>query len=196
MEKRISFLHYILNQDRNSIIYKFFNSQMKKRTKRDWVSTVIEDLELMDIQLEMEQIKTMRKSNFMSIIKDKIQMQTFQDMEKIKSSHTKVKEIEHENMKMQKYLQANSCKITKEEAQLIFKLRCRTINVKRNLKGIYDNLNCTACGTEEETQEHVLKCEELNKNKEKNNVEYSKLFNGTVVEQLKIAKTFKENMKK
>ena len=91
MEKRISFLHYILNQDRNSIIYKFFNSQMKKRTKRDWVSTVIEDLELMDIQLEMEQIKTMRKSNFMSIIKDKIQMQTFQDMEKIKSSHTKVK---------------------------------------------------------------------------------------------------------
>ena len=29
--------------------------------------------------------------------------------------------------------------------------------------------------------------------KEKNNVEYSKLFNGTVVEQLKIAKTFKEN---
>ena len=91
MEKRISFLHYILNQDRNSIIYKFFNTQMKKRTKRDWVSTVIEDLELMDIQLEMEQIKTMKKSNFMNIIKDKIQIQTFQDMEKIKSSHTKVK---------------------------------------------------------------------------------------------------------
>ena len=155
MEKRISFLHYILNQDRNSIIYKFFNTQMKKRTKRDWVSTVIEDLELMDIQLEMEQIKTMRKSNFMSIIKDKIQMQTFQDMEKIKSSHTKVKEIKHENMKMQKYLQANSCKITNKEAQLIFKLRCRTINVKRNLKGMYDNLDCTACGTEEDTQESL-----------------------------------------
>ena len=92
---------------------------------------------------------------------------------------------------MQKYLQANSCKITKEEAQFIFKLRCRTINVKRNLKGMYDNLDCTACGTEEETQEHVLKCEGLNKNTEKNNVEYTKLFNGTVIEQLKIAKTFK-----
>ena len=71
---------------------------------------------------------------------------------------------------MQKYLQANSCKITQEEAQLIFKLRCRTINVKRNMKGMYDNLDCTACGAEEETQEH-----------------------GTVNEKLIIARIFKEN---
>ena len=45
MEKRISFLHYILNEDDNSIIYKFFKTQMKKRTKKDWVSTVIKDIE-------------------------------------------------------------------------------------------------------------------------------------------------------
>ena len=193
MEKRISFLHYILNQDINSIIFKFFKTQMEKRTKRDWVSTVIKDLELMGIKLEMEQIKAMKKSDFMRMIKDKIQTQTFQDMEKIKISHTKVKYVKHENIKMQKYLQANSCKITQEEAQLIFKLRSRTINVKRNLKGMYDNLDCTACGTEEETQEHVLKCKELNKNRENNNIEYEKLFNGTVNDKLMIAKAFKEN---
>ena len=94
---------------------------------------------------------------------------------------------------MQKYLQANSCKITQEEAKLIFKLRCRTINVKRNMKGMYDNLDCTACGAEEETQEHVIKCEKLSKNKEKNDVNYEKLFNGTVDEKLIIARIFKEN---
>ena len=104
-----------------------------------------------------------------------------------------MKNIKHENIKMQKYLQANTCKITQGEAQLIFKLRCRTINVKRNLKGMYDNLDCTACGEEEETQEHIIQCKKLSKNKENNDVKYEKLFNGTVGEKLIIAKIFKEN---
>ena len=46
--------------------------------------------------------------------------------------------------------------MNKEEAQLIFKMRCRVTEVKNNMKGSYDNLECTACGIEDETQIHIL----------------------------------------
>ena len=85
--------------------------------------------------------------------------------------------------------------MTKEDAQLIFKLRCRVTEAKVNLKGKYDELECGACWLEEETQQHIIKCEELNKNKDSAEVEYSKLLNGTVLEKLKIAKVFEDNFK-
>ena len=87
-------------------------------------------------------------------------------------------------MKMQKYLKPNQCKIKIEEAQLIFRLRCRSTNVKVNLKGIYDSLECTACGLEEESQIHVIKCKKLNENRVEKNIKYEKLFYGTVDEKL------------
>ena len=83
--------------------------------------------------------------------------------------------------------------MTKEEAQLIFKLRCRTTEVKINVGGKYDNLECGACGLVEENQEHILECKELNKIESTEKIKYENLLNGTVEEKLKIAKQFKEN---
>ena len=58
----------------------------------------------------------------------------------------------------------------------------------------YDTLECDACGKEEETQEHILVCEELNKDKDNQEFKYENLFNGTVTEQVKIAKRFEGNL--
>ena len=59
------------------------------------------------------------------MVKNKIMVKIFQIMEERKGTHSKVKNIEYENMDMQKYLKPNRCKIKIEEAQLIFKLRYR-----------------------------------------------------------------------
>jgi hypothetical protein len=57
-ERRLGFLHYILNQDPKSIVHRFFKSQMDKRNKRDWVTTVLEDLRYLDLEdLSMENIR-------------------------------------------------------------------------------------------------------------------------------------------
>ena len=50
----------------------------------------------------------------------------------------------------------NNIKMKKEDAQLIFKLRCRMTQIKVNLKGKNDTLECDACGKEEETQQDIL----------------------------------------
>ena len=52
---------------------------------------------------------------------------------------------------MQKYLKPNKSKMSKEEAQLVFKLRCRVTETKVNLKRKYDNLECEACGLKKKT---------------------------------------------
>ena len=62
------------------------------------------------------------------------------------------------------------------------------------MKGMFDEMDCRACGMEEETQIHVIQdCKILNKNRGDMNIKYEKLFNGTVSEKLIIAKIFKEN---
>ena len=64
----------------------------------------------------------------------------------------------------------------------------------QNMKEMFDDRNCRACGLEEESQKHIIQdCIKLSKNRGDMNVKYEKLFNGTVSEKLMIAKIFKEN---
>ena len=196
-EKRLRFLHYILNSDQNSLVHKFFNTQMKHKTKKDWVTTVLEDLKVLDLEhLSMEEIRIMKKTCFTNLIKQNIQLYAFKNLEDLKKSHSKVEKVQHCVLKIQKYLQPNSIKMRKEDAQLIFRLRCRMTQIKVNLKGKYDTLECSACGIEEENQQHVIFCKEINEKRSMENIKYENIFNGTVEEKLKIAKLFKENFDK
>ena len=63
-ERRIMFLHHVLQQKEDSLIFKFFMAQMNSPTAQDWVSTVLEDIEALDIQLELGSIKNMNKVKF------------------------------------------------------------------------------------------------------------------------------------
>ena len=83
-EKRLSFLHYILNEDTKSLIHKFFKAQLKKRTNKDWITTIIEDLEELEINLSFEEIRKMKKEHYMIMVKNKVMVKTFQKMEERK----------------------------------------------------------------------------------------------------------------
>ena len=131
----------------------------------------------------------------MRIIKEGIKSNVFKKLQETKYSHSKVDKVEHNELKIQKYLQPNKEMMNKEVSQLIFKLRCRVTETKVNLKEKYDNLECRVCHKEEENQEHILICGEINKNRKIENIKYEKLFNGTVHEKVKIAQRFKENLK-
>ena len=113
-------------------------------------------------------------------------------LDKWKQTHSKSKNLEHNKIIMQKYLQPNSESIRKEEAQLIFKLRSRMTDVRMNFKGKIDTYECRACKIEEEDKKHIVECQILNKGKEQ--IEYDRIFNGTVREKMKIARRFKYNL--
>ena len=103
----------------------FVQTQLKNRTKRDWGSMVLDDLEKLEMKdTSFEEIGNMKKGYFMKVVK-------LRNEEKVFKSLEKVKKIEHNSMKIQKYLQLNRTEISREEAHLIFKLRCRVTEAKK-----------------------------------------------------------------
>ena len=61
-KRRILFLHYILNEDQNSMLYRFLKTQMKNRKPKDWISTVLKDLGDLNMDVSLENLKIKKKS--------------------------------------------------------------------------------------------------------------------------------------
>ena len=58
------FLHYILKEDKSSLISRFFYTQAKKPDKNDWVTTILENLEYLEICLDFDQIEMTSQYQF------------------------------------------------------------------------------------------------------------------------------------
>ena len=55
---------------------------MKNKTKRDWVTSVHDDLEFLGLgDLDMEQIKNMKKVSFMKMVKENNDIKTFEKLQ-------------------------------------------------------------------------------------------------------------------
>ena len=194
-KRRILFLHYILNQDPKSMLFKFLMTQMKHKKKKDWSVQVFSDLEKLKMDDDVEQIKSMKKLKLKSLLDEKIKMKVFEELNSQKDNHSKVSQLIHDSFEMQKYLKPNNMKITKEEAQEIFKLRSRMSDVKSNYKGKYESLKCEMCDeNEDETQKHILICKRLNiSNEEIPN--YEDIFDGNANKKIAITRKFIQNIK-
>ena len=138
----------------------------------------------------------MNKSGFKRMLNEKTEEKSLNDLNKLKSGHSKVKHLKHSKMQMRKYFKQTGMKQTKEEIKLFFKLRTRMTDIKMNYKGIYDSFECSACKKEEESQAHIFESKEIaKKNEEVYKLEYDKIFEGKVEEQVEIARIFKKLMK-
>ena len=88
-------------------------------------------------------------------------------------------------------------KATKEEIQLIFKLRCRMTDIKTNMRGNYKTFECPLCEGAEDTQIHTYqecKVIETQKKNETEKPNYKKLFENDSRILIEIVRIFKENM--
>ena len=66
--RRVMFLHYILHEDEESLIMRFFKAQIESPCKDDWYLTVIGDLEYLEIYLTFEHIKSASRQSFKNIV--------------------------------------------------------------------------------------------------------------------------------
>ena len=163
------------------------------------MTTILEDIKELNLNVDFEDIRSMKKGVFMNKVKRKTEEKVLKKLEEIKEKHSKVNLLNHPILKMQKYLMPTSVNIRKEECQEIFKLRTKVTDVKMNMKNKYESNECEACGENEETQEHVLNCEiilSMHEEYEKSEKEeYEKIENGSVKEKIKVAKLFMKNIK-
>ena len=139
-KRRLGFLFYILEQKHDSLIYKVLESQMKNQTPKDWVTMVLSDFEKLELDVRIEDLKKMKKSDYINMIKRKIEHKALKDLNRVKESHSKVRELSHPVLKMQKYLMPSNLNLSQEDCQLIFKLRSRVTETTMNMNNCFGEI--------------------------------------------------------
>ena len=190
------FYHSILQENQDSLLYKFLQSQKECPVKGDWILDVQKNLSELEIDDKMDQIKKMSKFRFHTKISKAVKKKAFEDLVKIKNKHSKVKDIEFSNFKMQGYLKSKL--LSNQEAKFLFHSRCRMLPVRCNYGSSYTEHCCPMCNNLEDSQSHLLLCEAL----EDQNViaskvpEYYHLFSSNIEDQAVLVKILKKKLEK
>ena len=200
MASRLMFLWYILNEDDSSLIKRFFKAQENDPCKSDWIESVKENLEYLEIFISFDQIKNSTREQFKCLVDDSIDEKAFEKLisEKDSKNKTKVAHIKYQELSMQEYLKDK--KISIQQKKFIFLLRSRMLDVAGNYPHKYDSKLCPICKEENslDNQEHVLQCRKLMK---RNQVVatpsvYSDFFGDDVNKMVEVASVIKENFQK
>ena len=115
---RLLYLKYILSQNDDSLVRKFFNLQLNEPTRGDWASQCISNLKELEITESLEEIGNMTKSQFLKKIKSQISKKAFEYL--INKRKRKGKEIEYTQLEMAEYLLPINRKLTIEKKEKCF----------------------------------------------------------------------------
>ena len=77
---KLNFLQYILQQEENSILYTMLEAQRNHRVRGDWFSECEETLKSFEIDISIEDIKSMTRKNFRKITKQKSEEIAFKQL--------------------------------------------------------------------------------------------------------------------
>ena len=200
--RRIMFLHHIMNQEKESLLFKFFLDQVKSPTHNDWVNQVLKDLEEIDFEIKFEEIENISKEKFKEMLLLHIHKYSFSELlkkkESRKSENAKGRNIHYEEHSMQNYLEESDIDITLDEKKWIFKCRTDDIDIKGNFQWKHENQSCISCKMNVfENNEHLLNCSKLLGS---NGIvsyipSYKELFGTDLSEQVYVSRILHENFK-
>ena len=175
-------------------------AQLTYPTHKDWVSQVLEDIEYLSIELEIEDIKTMKKECFKKIVKEAVRKNAFIYSQERKESriseNAKGKKIVYEEFAMSEYLSPNEEDLTIEEQKWLISCRVEDIHIKSNHRWKHNNIFCQSCKKNEiENQRHLLYCDFLlGKNYKVTYIpDYDDLYHGNLSEQIYVSRLLREN---
>ena len=198
--RRLLYLHHILQQKEDSLLYKFFMAQLTFPTPKDWVTQVLEDIENLSIELEIEEIKIMKKSTFKKIVKKAVHEKAFSYLQERKNSrnsdNAKGKKLIYSEFVMAEYLCPGEEGCSIDEQKWLFQCRVEDIDIKSNHQWKHKNKHCSSCKKGIiENQSHILYCESLlGKNQNLSYIpDYEDLYKGDIREQIYISRLLKEN---
>ena len=184
---RCLFLKKILEEGKNSQIYRFFELQLKNPIKGDWVSTCLKDLLELEIKETIEEIENMSAYNFKNLIKSKIEIKALEYLQRKRGS--KGKEIKYTKLEMSEYLLPFNSKLNIEEKRRMFEIRNRMTKIPYNFGNKEAKCICGA----EENMHHIYLCNSINNIKPE--IPYNEIYNGNLKNQIYIFKRMENNLK-
>ena len=196
--RRIMFFHYLVTRNSNEMLYKF-------TARNDWTETVKNDFEFFNLDLNIETIKSYKKEKFAKIVQKKVKEAAFQYLLDKKSDHSKMDGIVYDQeLNTQEYLKNSS--FSPHLAKLLFKFRCRMIQVRMNFKLSHADFNCPLCLKNEvapeyfsDSQSHLLTCSVIRRSSivlsANTTVKYEHIFSKNTDEMLQAIKLLKISLK-
>ena len=176
------------------MVTKVFNVQNQFPSKDDWTLQIEEDKKNLNIDINEESIKKMKKAKFKKVLKEKLNKKApnFLYTQRDREDRSKTK-----NLKLfgfQNYLKTTA--LSTKEKKTLFSLRTRMIDVKTNYRNKYKyNMQCRLCEdkSEEESEKHLLKCSKIIQqctNLDISNAKYEDIFSEDIDTQISITKIF------
>ena len=180
--RRMCFLQIILRRKDSELTKRVYKEQRENPLKGDFYTLVKEDFQNIGEVLDESNIVNTSIEAYKSQIKRKTRIAAFNYLQKKQSTHSKVRDVKYNTLKVQKYI--TSPLFSDREVSLLFALRSKYVKeCKANFRSHYpQDILCKFCDKNEpDDQQHMLECIELNKHIKsqelsKNNIEYSDIF--------------------
>ena len=198
MRRRLIYLQHILRQKETSLVKNFFKTQLATLKKKDWGTTVKEDLKHLNIEIPIEEIEHLPKATYIKLIKKKIYQKSFEYLlDKRNTRNGKGMQMCYQKLEIQNYLSSEDIDITNHERKLIFQLRTSmNFKIKSHFRRMHESVLCEGCHLEESNTKHTLQCNILLGRNEL--VSYipdiEDLYGDDEDEQVYIARLIKDNM--
>ena len=85
------------------MLYKFYETQWKHPVKDDWTSQVQKDMEDLDVDMSLEEIKLKSEYSFKKYIKIKMKEYTLEHLLSQKEEHSKMDNLHYVELRIQNY---------------------------------------------------------------------------------------------
>ena len=154
--RRINYLFYILRKSQSDMLYRFFIAQWRYPSKQDWAELVKKDLIDFNLPTELDLIKSKSEYTFKKLVIKKSKQYAFNNFMKMKTRHSKLKDLEYTELQMQPYLKSKV--LTVEEARITFWFRTRMAQFSENYRNNVDIHLCPLCKKHIDTQKLAFKC--------------------------------------
>ena len=156
--RRLIFLHYILQENEESLLFSFLLAQMEDPKDGDWWLTVKNEIEELKLDVTLSKIKQMSKNTFKKKVKTSVSREAFKWLSLNKTELKKVKNVKHDQHEIQKYLSSSILSV--EQAQFLFHLRTKMIFLRNNYRNMQKEEFCPLCEKQGQkvldNQEHLL----------------------------------------
>ena len=155
--RRLNYLHYLVKENKNSMLSKFFYTQWNSEARNDWTVQIKLDLADFGLPEDLDFIKSKSDFSFKKLVKIKALEYTIGELNAMKGS--KMENTFHSKLEMQSYLKLQN--FTPDDAKMIFAYRSRMANFSENFRGPGGPKLCPLCSTHLDNQQMAFRCPEI-----------------------------------
>ena len=158
MARRANYLHYLVNLKKTEMLFNVFKAQWNHPVKDDCTVQVKTDLQDLDIQMTLEEMRKISKNSFKRLVKVKAKEFALDYLLKLKDKHTKMDNLQYLELKLQNYLKDDGISVM--EAKNLYRYRTRVANFKENFKNGHQScaIPCPLCMVQPDSQPHCMQC--------------------------------------